>query len=223
MRKLALIVLAVFLIFSTAYASTNSIGQGMADKALRGIMNLFTGILEVPYQIYKGYHNGFEPIQDQTGSKMVGAVAGFFRGVGHALGRTSWGALELAGFWTANPVDNKGVGIPLDAEYAWEMGTQYSVFKPSLAEGVKPIGRKLGHGVADSLLGIAELPGQTMKGAKNGNVLVGFTRGIWYWFSREVYGFGNVATCIVPNPEDNPGYAFNGLWPWSSLSSEAQK
>jgi len=110
---------------------------GMKDKAVRGVVNLYSGIIELPVQIYKGYNNGFGPIQNEVGSKSIGTILGIFRGFGHAAGRTGWGALELFGFWTVNPEDNEGNGVPLDAEYAWEQGTQYNIFEPSLSEGIK--------------------------------------------------------------------------------------
>jgi hypothetical protein len=218
MRKLIAIALILMLASPTAFAATENIAQGMGQKAIRGAVNLVTGIVEVPVQIYKGYNKGFKFIENEGGSKAVGTILGFFRGLGHAGGRMSWGALELFGFWAANSADNEGVGVPLDAEYAWEMGEQYSIFEPSFGEGVKPIGRKLLRGVGNAVGGILEVPGQTMKGVSDGNGLEGFGRGLWFWFSREVYGMGEIYSCIVPNPVDNPGYAFNGEWPWSAMS-----
>jgi len=222
MRRIIALTLVILLMTSTVYAATDDAVQGMGAKAIRGAVNLFTGILEVPMQVYKGFNKGFEFIKNEAGSKTVGAILGLFRGFGHAAGRMSWGALELFGFWSANPEDNVGVGIPLDAEYAWEMGEQYSIFEPSLEEGVKPIGRKLGHGLANAFLGIAELPGQTINGTLEGNAIKGLGRGIWFWFSRELYGIGSIFSCIVPNPEDNPGYPFDGKWPWSALYAEVE-
>ena len=220
MRRIIVLVLAALLMTQVAYAATDDVVEGMGQKALRGVVNLFTGIVEVPMQVYKGYDKGFEFIKNETGSKIVGGILGLFRGFGHAAGRMSWGALELFGFWSVNPEDNQGVGIPLDAEYAWEIGEQYSIFEPSLGEGIRPIGRKLTRGLANTFIGIAELPGQTLRGKSQGNLWLGLGRGMWYWFSREVYGIGNLFTCIVPNPKDNPGYAFDGEWPWTILAEE---
>ena len=78
--------------------------------------------------------------------------------------------MELFGFWSANPADNDGVGVPLDAQYAWEEGVQYDLFDPSLKEGVKPMGRKLLRGLGNTFLGIAELPGQILKGKREGRL-----------------------------------------------------
>jgi len=222
MRKLIVLVSVCLFLASSAYAATEDIADGMYNKAKRGVINLFTGIIEVPVQTYKGYDKGFDFIGNKPLSKGVGTILGFFRGVGHAAGRISWGALELFGFWTANHRDNWDSGIPFDAKYAWEWGEQYSIFNPSLEDGVKPIGKKLGRGVADAFLGIAEIPGQTIKGNDEGNMLLGFGRGLWYWVSSEVYGIGNIFTCIVPNPKDNPGYAFDEEWPWTALATKVK-
>lgn len=198
-------------------ASTEEVVQGMGQKAVRGAVNSVTGFVEFPMQIYKGYKNGCGLIKNEAGSKTVGTVLGFFRGISHAAGRTAWGGMELVGFWTAAPrVDN--FGTPLDAPYAWQNGTQYSIFKPTLKEGVTPIGQKLVHGLADGFAGIAELPGQIVKGVDEGTVATGVGKGVWYWFSREVYGFGGVLTCLVPNPKDNPGFAMETEWPWSGFT-----
>jgi hypothetical protein len=219
MKKIiAGIMLTLFFVAPQVYAASGEIAQGMADKAIRGAVNLVTGVVEIPMQVYKGFSNGFGPIENEAGSKAVGTLLGFFRGAGHAAGRVGWGSLELFGFWAVNPADNEGVGIPFDAEYAWQMGEQFNLFEPSLAEGIKPIGRKLGRGLTDGLLGIVELPSQTLKGASEGNALKGLGRGFWFWMSREVYGLGSIYTSIVPNPKDNPGYAFTGEWPWSDLA-----
>jgi len=204
------------------YAATQDIKKGMVEKAKRGAIDLVTGIIELPMQIHKGYRKGFKPIKNEVGSKAVGTILGVLRGFGHAAGRIGWGAMELVGFWSANPADNDGVGIPLDAQYAWEEGTQYDLFHPSFGEGVKPIGRKLVRGVANTVLGIAELPGQILKGKKEGLPGEGILRGIWFWLSREVYGIGSIYTALVPNHPDNPGYAFNGEWPWSTLGDHTK-
>ena len=217
MRKLIALALALLLAAPSSYAATTNIPSGIAQKAIRGAINLVTGIVEVPMQTYKGYKKGFKFIKNTAGSKTVGTILGLFRGFGHAGGRMSWGALELFGFWAANPADNQGVGVPLDAQYAWQMGEQYSIFQPSLKEGVKPIGRKFLHGVANGFAGIAEVPCQIKTGISEGHPLIGVGKGFWFWLSRENYGFTNIYTSLVPNPVDNPGYPFNGKWPWSAL------
>ena len=217
--SLAVFVISIGVVPFSAQASTTNIAEGMGHKAVRGGINLVTGVVEIPMQTYKGYTNGLEPIKNKPTSKAVGTILGLFRGFGHSVGRFGWGGLELFGFWTANPESNEGVGVPFDAQYAWEWGTQYSIFKPSLAEGVKPIGRKLVRGVANGLGGILELPGQTIKGHRDGNTLRGLGKGFWFWQSRQWYGFTDIFTCLGANPADNPGYPFNGEYPWSALSA----
>ena len=219
MRKLAVLVLTVFCMTFSTSVQAGEISEGMAERGVRGFRNFFTGIIEVPMQIKKGYTNGVGFIENEAGSKTVGTVLGFFRGFSHAFGRTSSGAVELFSFWAVSPESNEGVGVPLDAEYAWEEGTQYSIFKPTLEEGIKPIGRKLGRGIGNGLLGILEVPGQIKKGAEEGNAVKGVGKGVWYWFSRAAYGFNNIMTSFVPNPEDNLGVHFEEEWPWEALSN----
>ena len=194
---------------------------GMAHKAFRGAVNLATGFVEWPMQTYKGYVNGISVIKSKPLSKAAGAAFGFFfTGIGSSAARIGWGGLELFSFWTANHPDNKGVGCPLDAEYAWEWGQQYSIFSPTLREGLMPIPRKFVRGAIDGFAGIAEFPGQVRVGFENGEPVRGFGRGVWFWWSREVYGFGNAFMCLVPNPADNPGVAFNGKYPWSAWTRD---
>jgi hypothetical protein len=207
--------------FGGYYAASDNVLPGMYKKALRGVTNLVTGIVEWPMQTYKGYHNGMGFIKNKPLSKGVGTVVGFlFSGPGQAGARVVWGGTELIGFWTANRESNDGVGVPCDAQFAWQMGKKYDMFAPSLKEGVKPIGRKLVYGLADGFLGIVELPSQIVVGVKDGNVATGVCKGFWFWWSREIYGMGGIAAipcCLLSNPADNPGYAYKGEWPWSGL------
>ena len=55
--------------------------------------------------------------------------------------------------------------------------------------------------------------------ADEGEVVKGAVRGVWYWMSRGVYGLGDIYSCIVPNPTDNPGHAFEEEWPWDALAN----
>jgi len=222
MKKTLLMCLIMVFAVTSAFASSEELLEGMGKKAVRGAVNIISSPIEFPYQIIKGFKNGFEPIENEAGSKVVGTVLGIFRGISHAGGRLGWGFLELAGFWTANPEDNEGVGVPLDAEYSWEEGVQYSIFEPSFEEGVKPIGRKLVRGIGNGFFGIIEVPGQTLRGASEGNVVKGVVRGFWYWMSRGAYGLGDIVTVLAPNPPDNPGVAFNGEWPWTVMSEEME-
>ena len=76
---------------------------------------------------------------------------------------------------------------------------------------------------SDRLLGIAELPGQIKVGARAGTPVQGVCKGFWFWWSREVYGLagiGAIPAALLSNPEDNPGYPYQGEWPWSDLLKE---
>lgn len=191
---------------------------GLVNKATRGGINLVTGIVEWPVQTYKGYKNGVGFIENEVGSKTVGTLMGLFlRGPGHAAGRMASGGKDLFGCWTANRPDNAGIGVPLDAEYAWEMGEQYSIFKPTLKEGVMPIPRKLVHGLANGFAGIAELPGQIVQGAHEGKTARGVVDGFWFFLSRNYNGFADIFLCVVPNPEETVGYPWDEEWPWDAL------
>ena len=221
MKKKAILTFSViFILFvatSNGYTATQNIPEGMAAKFTRGLINAVTGIVELPYQTYKGYTNGVSFIDNRPASAAVGTVAGLFRGITHSAGRIDYGLLEVFGFWTANPQDYYGIGEPFDAEYSWEWGTQYSMFEPTLEEGVKPYGRKFVYGVANGVCGIVEVPGQIMKGAYQGRILTGTLKGFWFWLSREVYGINESVTFFLPNPKTHPGYPFEEKWPWTAL------
>ncbi len=211
MRILIAVLLAVFVLTTGAYAASEAIGQGMVDKAYNGIVNLFTGVLEIPAQMCKGWEKGLDPINKESPKAILGGAFGFFRGIAHAAGRTTWGVFELATFWAANPKDNVGVGIPLDSKYSWEAGEQYCITKPTLGDGVVPVGRKFVNGFTDALTGMVEWPVQTTKG----NPLVGFCRGLWFAVSRELNGVANMATFLLPNPTETYGYGYHTKWPWT--------
>jgi len=198
----------------------NEIVEGMGERAVRGVINSVTGIVELPVQTHKGYQKGFSFVKNKPLSKTIGTVLGVFRGLGHAAGRTTYGVLELATFWAAAPEDNDGVGIPLDAEYAWEAGEAHSLFKPNLKEGCAPMGRKLVRGAINGFLGVLELPGQAKKGFQEKKPLQGIVKGVWFWWSRQVYGIGEATLFLVPNPKDIPGYSYSEAWPWDALQSE---
>lgn len=197
---------------------------GMINKAVRGGVNMITGIVEWPMQTYKGYKNGVGFIENEAGSKTAGTLLGFFfRGPGHAAGRTFSGGKNLFGFWTANRPNNEDIGIPLDAYYAWEMGEQHSLFKPTMKKGMMPIPMKLGHGLANGYLGIIELPGQIVQGSREGDVPTGVVKGVWFWWSRSYNGFGDMFLCLVPNPETTTGYPWDDKWPWSALVGKTRQ
>ncbi len=203
-----------------ASAASDELLPGMGQKLWRGIVNTFTGWVEFPAQIIKGYNEGF---MDDEGNKIGGVIVGVFDGIGHSAGRTIHGTMELATFWAADPMSNDGVGIPLDAEYAWEAGDPYNIFEPTLMDGaVMPVGRKLFRGLGNGLLGVAELPGQIVKGVQQGAPDLGIVKGVWYTLSREAHGLKDVTTCILPNPDETKALAFDEEWPWDALAESIQ-
>lgn len=203
--------------------TTASVGDGMIMKGSRGIVNTLTGWVEFPVQIYKGFDRGVGFIENEAGSKTVGTILGIFSGVSHAVGRTGYGVLELFGFWTVNPASNERNGVPLDGKYAWNEGEPYSIFEPTLGEGIEPYPNKLVRGLGNGVGGILELPGQTIKGANEGNVVKGLGKGVWFTVSRWAYGLGDVFGFLLPNPPDQLGYAFEQKWPWDSFSDETSE
>ena len=222
LKKAAGILIAVVFLASatTAHAASEEFFQGMGEKLWRGIVNIFTGWVEFPVQIVKGYNEGFMGDED---NKIVGTIAGVFDGIGHSVGRTLSGATDIAGFWAASPESNDGVGLPLDAEYAWEEGGGYDLFDPDFNEAtIQPIGKKLIRGVSNGLVGFLEVPGQIIKGVSEGAPDLGIIKGLWYFYSREVAGLSDIATVILPNPEDTKGLAFDEEYPWDAFVEQME-
>lgn len=198
-----------------------TVPERMGNKALRGGIDLVTGIVELPMQIYKGYDNGFGPIKNKPASKTVGTILGFFRGCGHSAGRVGHGARELFCFWSADQPSNEGIGVPFDAERSWEMGERYSIMKPTLKEGVAPIGNKLTLGLANAFTGIVEIPNQVVKAQKDDtNTVVGAGKGFYFFISRTIYGATDVFALffLVPNHVETYGYPYSSKYSWGELS-----
>ena len=206
----------------TAQAATpEQLFTGMGHKLLRGAINTLTGWVEFPVQINKGFKRGFAGNEN---NKVCGTIGGIFAGVWHTVGRTLSGVGDIAGFWAADPASNENVGIPLDAEYAWEEGTGYDLYKPNFGEAtVQPIANKLGRGFGNALFGFVEFPGQIVKGIKNGAPDLGIVKGLWYWYSREIDGTFDICTFPLPNPKDTKALPFDEKWPWSALGDSMQK
>ena len=215
-KVLNVLIAVVFLVTaSTAFAGGEEVMQGMGEKLKRGAVNTFTGWVEVPAQIAKGYKYGFMG-KDNDG--VIGAIGGIFAGIGSAAGRTISGLGELSGFWAADPASNDGIGIPLDAEYAWEEGTSYDMVDPDFETATfKPIIKKLGRGLLNTGLGVLEVPGQIMKGIEERSWDLGIIKGVWYALSRTVDGIWDLATFPLPGPADTKGEPFDEEWPWSAM------
>ena len=187
---------------------TEELIGGMGKKFVRGVTNVFTGWMEIPVQISKGYNKAC----------FGGAAVGIVTGIWHFVGRTSSGFGDMAGFWAADPENNDGVGIPLDAEYAWECGEHYSLTCPSVGSAtLTPIGNKLARGLGNACFGFLEVPGQFMKGWRAKACDAGIGKGLWYWFSREMDGVYDIATALFPNPKDTMGLKFDEKYPWTAV------
>ena len=209
----AILLIAVFLFSFNVFASTTNYGEGVIQKVKHGGINTLTGWLEVPFQVVKGYNNG---IGDDHKFKLVGGFCSIFRGIAYGIGRTTSGIVSLATFLLPNPKSNQGVGIPLDAEYVWEKGTQYSIFK----DGIKPVGKKALRGLIDTAAAIADFPGQIIKGFNEAKPVIGFGKAIVFPMGRIIYGAYSLATFAFPNPVDNYGYPIEEKYPWDALAGD---
>ncbi|MFH1753164.1 MAG: hypothetical protein ABH875_03180 [Candidatus Omnitrophota bacterium] len=184
--------------------------EGMNGKITRGVVNIVTGVFEVPAEIVRGYDRGF------MNNKSLGVLAGVFSGVYRALGRTVSGAADLLTFWSADPDDNTDIGMQMNNEFAWE-DDEESYDKATL----RPITNKLTRGMANLFCGIAEVPGQIRKGYQEDTPALGYAKGLWYWLSREAWGARDLLTLPIPVPGENPGVPFDESWPWDAWSNTA--
>ena len=216
-RALGVFIVVLFLASATtAHAASENFMEGMIQKLWRGVVNTLTGWTEFPIQIFKGYNEGFMGDED---NKVLGVIGGVFDGIGHSTGRTLSGISDIVGCWAADPESNEGVGIPLDGEYVWEGEVPYNLFSPDFTEAtLVPIGTKLFRGLGNTLFGIAEVPGQIVKGVSEEASDFGIIKGLWYWFSREVAGVSDLVTVILPGPEETKGIEFDEEWPWEALA-----
>lgn len=200
-----------------AQAATSDIGAGMSQKFGRGVTNLLTGFIEVPAQTIKGAKNGVKGIETPQISHPLGTVVGVARGVHQGTGRTLSGAQETVGFWAADYDSNEGYGIPLDAKYAWEEGTQFHMIEPNIGEGMAPIGKKLVRGAGTALFSWMEFPGQIVHDSRKGNPGLGVVEGTYFSLSRLYGGVTDTALFALPNPKDTVGNDYEQDYPWDAL------
>lgn len=199
--------------FLPSFAMEQSYFAASGEKATHGFINTLTGWLEVPLQAAKGYKNGFP---QEGKNKAVGGIVGLLRGIVHAVGRTTSGILQLATFMLPNHQDNEGIGIPLDAQYAWQEGRQYCVFK----DGINPVGEKAVRGLADAFGGILEAPAQLSKSSCRNKFMDGIIRigkAITYPIARILSGTYDLVTVLLPNDTETYGYSFDEKRPWTPL------
>lgn len=215
-----LIAVAFFVFTATAYAESGNVPESMVDKLKRGIINTFTGWVEFPAQIGKGYYEGF---RGDKQNKLLGVAVGVFEGAGHAAGRTLSGVADVVGFWAAAPKDNKNIGIPLDSAYPWEMGKSYDIFDPNFIDAyLSPMVKKFFRGAGNTVFGFLELPNQIAKGLSEKKAEIGILKGLYYWSSREVSGISDIVSAPFANPEDNAGIHFDKEWSWDVVIKKAK-
>ncbi|MBF0494915.1 MAG: exosortase system-associated protein, TIGR04073 family [Candidatus Omnitrophica bacterium] len=224
MKKLLLTVfvcLAVAFSGTYVYAASDNVAEGMGLKLFRGVVNTFTGWVELPAQIVKGWNKGFMGNED---NKVVGAIVGIFTGLSHSAGRTFSGVEDAVTFWAPDAESNSGIGLPLDAEYAWQQGDAYNIFEPNLWDGAcVPIGSKFLRGAGNAFFGVLEVPGQIAKGIKGKAWDIGIVKGVWFFLGREVEGAGDMTSALLPNPADTKAYPYDEKWGWSALGDSFKK
>lgn len=198
---------------SCAYASY--IGASV-EKAKQGVVNTFTGWLEVPCQISKGWKGGFG---EDKNNKLLGGFLGVFRGLIHATGRTATGIYQVATFPLPNPKSNEGIGIPLDAKEAWEEGAQYSLVN----HGIQPIGKKVFRGFINTFFAIFEVPGQVAKGFEEDRPFVGLGKAVVFPVGRFSSGVYDLATALLPNSVEEYGYALEEKQPWDAIEEARRR
>jgi len=89
-------------------ASAQEVVAGMSGKASRGLVNVATGWLEFPRQIYTIYRDK---------GALQGCLVGPFMGIGMMMARTFAGALEFTTFYLAYP----GFYDPyMEPPYVWD-------------------------------------------------------------------------------------------------------
>ena len=207
---ISIIVVAMFFVSFASYAQeAPNYARSSIDKAQRGLTNVLTGWLELPFQVHKGYKNGARDGE----LKLLGGLFGVVRGITHGLGRTATGAYQLVTFILPNPKSNEGVGLPLDGHYAWDEGEQYSIPE----EGVSPIGKKAMRGLSNTFLGALDGPGQFIKGMKNDKPWVGLANSIIFPVSRVLSGVYDISTALLPGSQESYGYPLEEKNAWDAF------
>ena len=209
-KSFSIFLVSLLLVSFSVYAQAPNYMESSIEKAKQGVTNVLTGWMEVPAQVWKGYKGG---MRDDGSLKILGGFFGVFRGMIHAAGRTTSGALQLATFILPNPKDNQGVGVPLDSQYAWEKGEQYSIGQ----DGTSPIGNKAIRGLYNAGLGILDAPGQFIKGIKQDKPWVGVANSILFPASRIITGVFDLGTVFLPNSPEGFGYPLEEKYPWDAL------
>ncbi len=211
--------LLVLVFALSASAAEDQVISGMAEKGTHGLVNILTGWFEVPMQVYKGYNKGIAAVEAPAASRSLGTVAGFFRGISHAVGRTGWGLVQLGGFWTSNPTSNEHLMSLLDDEYAWQNGDRKEMYS-DFNNNLNRVGTRFERGVRNLVGSITEFPGQIRKADAEKRVYVGIPKGIWFTGSRFVYGVSDMLLVLVPGPGENLGVPYDEVDGWDALQGD---
>ncbi len=200
------IIITTLIVFQlSARAADEAIANGMADKGTHGFVNIITCWIELPMQIYKGYDRSVYMIEGHPAlSRSLGTIKGVFRGVGFTAGRLYQGAYELLGFWSANPKDNHGIGIPFDDEYAMDMGLTHDI---PLTAIHRPIYYKLKRGVRNIAGVIIDFPIPYFR--KIYDPPVSYGTELWFVPSKLWVGLYETTGCLLPNTLETEGYSFD--------------
>lgn len=203
MRLLLSLMLVICATF--AYADDPDISDGMKDKGTHGVVNTFSGWLEFPQQIRKGYARGIELDPDRPAlARSTGTFLGLFRGASHAIGRTTLGIYQLVGFWSAGHPDNDEVGVPLDHEYGHEWGKPAKIEQDALPGYW---GRKAERGAVNLAKSPIEVPYQLKTEYRRTNRKA-FGKSAWLFSSRAVTGIYELVTFPFPSATETEGNAF---------------
>ncbi len=206
LRSLKITTFFLIVVGFNLYGADESVLNGMADKGTFGFVNIITGWVELPMQIKKGYDRSFYIDEGRPAvSRTVGTVWGFSRGVTFTLGRTYMGAYQLAGFWTANPEDNYGIGVPFDGEYAYDKGLFHDIPFNSLHV---PISAKFKRGVRNIAGIVLDFPVRIPFVMKKRLYYQPYSKRLWYYPSRVFVGVYETIGCLLPNSEETRGYSF---------------
>jgi hypothetical protein len=198
---------SVFMCSPNAEAHNTEVCNGMANKLNCGVVNILSGWMEIPCDIYYGYDEGLDRYgaEKPAVSRSRGMLRGLFRGTYQGVGRTVEGAIDVLGFWAADPLDNKTYGYNFDSRYGWERGQVPDYTDPPCDIRAS---RKMDRGVHNLLFGIAEVPSQIRTGVIEPAPIAGFGRAIWFGLSRPYEGLADLVTLFLPTWDDTYGYSF---------------
>ena len=216
LKRLSVVLAAILFVLSLSatHANAGEVLDNMGAKFRRGLVNTFTGWSEFPLQTYKGFNQGFKGNENH---KVLGVATGALEGIFAAVGRTASGVADVIGFWALSPESNEGIGLPMESRNAWEEGETYDLLDPTCEEAtIGPVGNKIKRGLGNAVGGIVEVPGQIVKGFKEGSALMGPIKGIQHFLSREISGLHDLVTAFCPSPRTVVGNTFEEEWPWTA-------